>query len=158
MKRPTYRPTYSLWDVLAASPTEPMAPAKRRHQLTRMYQGLAELETADQPRNEAWRVVSDAVNIMETLADMGQVQDSDGLLHDAVRELAIAGARHLQDGVAIRLSGPGIQAVRAVLEDYAAALDGLPHRVMVEAHRQTERRVQDILRGRTRPGDVVVGV
>jgi len=73
-----------------------------------------------------------------------------------VAALALAGARHLQDGVPIRLDGRGIQAVRAVLADYSAMLDTLSDRTMTECHRLTERRLHDIQAGRRRPHDVEI--
>ena len=57
--------TYGLLDTLFASPDAPMPAEKRRHQLTRMYGGLRAMETAPAPTRDDWRVVSDAVNLME---------------------------------------------------------------------------------------------
>lgn len=42
------------------------------------------------------------------------------------------------------VDGPGITAVRAVLEDYQAALETLPHRTMVRCHRATEKRIREV--------------
>jgi hypothetical protein len=148
--------TYTLLDELQASPTAPAPERWRTHQLTRMWGGLAALETAPAPTTDDWRVCSDAVNLLETLVvDMRVAQDASGLLMDAIAALARAGQRHRQ-GQAIRLDAPGIQAVRAVLEDYAELLHQLPHRTMVRAHRLTERRIAAILAGRRRPHDVEV--
>lgn len=152
----TMRSTYTLWDALMASPTELMAPATRTHQLTRMWQGLAAIERDPTPTADDWRVCSDAVNLMETLVEMGHVQDPQGLLLDAVAALAQAGKRTLGSGAPIRLDAAGIQAVRAVLEDYAGALQALPARTMVQAHRRTEHRIREILAGRRQPHDVEV--
>ena len=149
--------TYGLLDTLFANPDAPMPEAKRRHQLTRMYGGLHSLETAPAPTPDDWRVVSDAVNLMETLVmDMQICEDTSGLLSDAVAALALAGARHLETGAAIRLDGQGIQAVRAVLADYAELLGTLSERTMTECHRRTERRVAEIYAGKTRRHDVQV--
>jgi len=49
-----------------------------------------------------------------------------------------------------------MQAVRAVLEDYAAVLGALPERTMVQCHRDTEKRLRAILAGRRLPHDVEV--
>lgn len=147
--------TYSFLEELMASPVEPTPEAKRRYQLTRMWGGLAAIERAERPTTDDWRVCSDAVNLIETLVAMGELQDADGLLQDAVRALAHAGARHLR-GEPIRLDAQGIQAVRAVLEDYAAALETLPARTVVHAHRKTEQRIRDILAGKRRPHDIEV--
>jgi len=149
--------TYGLLDTLFASPDAPMPAEKRRHQLTRMYGGLHALETAAQPTPDDWRVVSDAVNLMETLVtDMRVCEDTSGLLADAVGALALAGARHLETGAPIRLNGQDIHTIRAVLADYAELLHTLSARTMTECHRRTERRVADIHAGRTRPHDVQV--
>ena len=45
-KRPTVRRHYTLLHELLASPTEPLPAAHQMHQLTRMWLGLAALETA----------------------------------------------------------------------------------------------------------------
>lgn len=147
---------YSMFDELMASPIEPLATEKRQYQLLRMYEGLRALEIAPEPSTEDWRVVSDAVNLMETLIlEMKVCEDTTGLLMDAITALAKAGQRHMAGGP-IRLDGAGIQAVRAVLSDYADVLEMLPARTMVRCHRLTEKRIHDILEGRKRPHDVEI--
>lgn len=156
-KQPQRPKTYTVFDELLASPTEPMPAEYRTHQLTRMYEGLHSLEKADQPGTDDWRVVSDAVNMLETLVvEMKVCDDDSGLLMDAVRALAVAGQRHKREGKPIRLDGPGIQAVRAVLASYAELLEVLPARTMYRCHRLTEKRIHAILAGRTRPHDVEI--
>lgn len=146
---------YTLWDILQASPTEPLPAAHITHQLTRMYEGLRALVTAPQPSIDDWRVCSDAVNLMETLVDMKTVEDASGLLLDAITALAKAGNRYKQ-GHALRLDAAGINALRSVLEDYDACINALPARTMMQAHRLTEKRIHDILHVRKRPHDVEV--
>jgi hypothetical protein len=149
--------TYTHWDELMASASDPLPQDHRTYQLTRMYQGLHALETADSPDTEDWRVVSDAVNMLETLVlDMQVCEDASGLLQDAIRGLALAGQRHKREGKPIRLDGPGIQAVRTVLANYAELLDVLPARTMIRCHRLTEKRIHAILDGRKQPHDVEV--
>jgi hypothetical protein len=93
---------------------------------------------------------------METLIETMQVcEDSSGLLMDAITAMAHAGRRNTAGG-AIRLDGAGIQAVRAVLEDYAALLDVLPARAMIRCHRLTEKRLHELLDGKCKPHDVEV--
>lgn len=148
--------TYTLWHEITASATEPLPLAKRTHQVTRMLQGLASIEQAAVPTTEDWRLCSDAVNLVETLVVELQVaEDTQGLLDDAIAALAAAGRRH-QGGMPIRLDGPGIRAVRGVLADYADLLGVLPARIVIRAHRLTERRIAAILAGKRRPHDVEV--
>ena len=60
--RPKY---YTIMDEMMASPTEPLPMEHRTHQLTRMYEGLAAMEQGANPTTDDWRVVSDAVNLMD---------------------------------------------------------------------------------------------
>jgi hypothetical protein len=164
-KRTVYVYRYTLFDVMLASPKFPLADHLRRHQLTRMHGGLEAMKKAPVPTTDDWRVVSDAVNIMETLVnnspwldcdgDPVEITDAFGLLPDAVKAMAMAGKRHKAGGN-IRLDGSGIQAVRSVLADYADLLDVLPARTMIKAHRETERRIYKILAGKKKPHDVEV--
>lgn len=176
--RPVIRRTYSLIDEIAASPREPLSADRRRHQLSRMWQGLRAIETAPTPTIADWRICSDALNLMETLLRGGearhdeqgvtsrnwwrdcdggwvQIEDHDDLLTDALAALTAAGLRHL-DGGPIRLDARGMHAVRALLEDYSDLIDQLPARTMVRVHRLTEQRIQGIASGRQRPHDLVV--
>jgi len=147
---------YTILDELMASPTEPLPLEYRTHQLTRMYEGLAAMEKGASPTTDDWRVVSDAVNLMETLIEAMKVcEDTSGLLMDAITAMAMAGKRNLA-GAAIRLDGAGIQAVRAILEDYAALLDVLSARTMIRCHRLTEKRLHDLLDGKRKPHDVEI--
>lgn len=145
--------TYTQMDVLMASPDKPTPEFKRNYQLTRMWQGLHELETAHAPTINDWTVVSDAINMMETLQVMGWVADTDDMLTDAMKAMTEAGKRH-QDGHALRLTGQGMQTIRGILEDYASAVEQLSYRVMVVAHRKTEQRLHEILDGKAQPHDV----
>jgi len=154
-RKPIFVYTYTMLDEMMASPSSPMPERSRVHQLTRMWAGLANIETADNPTTDDWRVCSDAVNLMETLVCMKIVEDGSGLLLDAITALVAAGKRHRSHGV-IRLDAQGIQAVRAVLEDYAICVENLPHRTMVKCHRATEKRIRDIMKGRSMAHDVEV--
>lgn len=149
------RSTYTLIDELMASPSAPMPEDFRRHQLTRMWQGLRALEIDESPKADDWRVCSDAVNLLETMVDLKIIEDASGLLTDAVAALAMAGKRHMQ-GQRLGLSGEGIKAIRAVLEDYEMCLNSLSAKAMIRAHRRTEVRIREILAGRKKPHDVEV--
>ena len=167
-RKPRQQPMhYSMMHELLASDSQPMAERSRKHQLHRMADALHEMMHAERPSNTAWRVLSDAINLTETLVQHGEapikdstgkvvashwrgcdgsaieIADTSGLLADAIAAMAKAGARAF-DGHAMRLDGPGIAAVRAVLEDYQTALDTLPARTMVRCHRATEKRIREI--------------
>lgn len=155
MKTKKFTPTYTLMGELMASATEPLPEFWRNEQVRRMREGLQSIESGDNPTPNDWRLCSDAVNLMETLVIQGVAEDTQGLLTDAVNALGRAGDRHMK-GSALRLSGAGIQAVRAVLEDYSEMLAVLPARTMFRCHRVTEKRIAEILRGRSQPHDVAI--
>ena len=146
---------YTLFHELCADPINPLPQSWQRTQLTSMWDGLAQLETGAKPGPEDWSVCSDAVNLLETLVTQGEVEDAQGLLSDAITALAQAGQRH-KAGQALRLSGPGMQAVRAVLEDYSAVIAVLTARTMIRCHRLTEKRLMAILAGKRQAHDVCV--
>ena len=147
--------TYTIWDAMLASPTEPMNEKQRRHQLTRMWSGLASLETSAEPTKDDWFVCSDAVNLMETLVEQKHIVDPNNMLFDAIRALAEAGQRSFA-GKPLRLDGAGIQAIRGVLADYTMVLESLPARTMIHCHRLTEKRLNEIMKGKMKSHDVSV--
>lgn len=147
--------TYTLWDELNASPEHPLPEEKIRHQLTRMYEGLHHLETAPAPTIDDWQVVSDAINMLETMVTIGICDDDTGFLNEAVQCMKAAGHRYMDHGV-IRLDAKGIATIRTVLVDYADLIRILPARTMIHCHRKTEKRLIDILKGKKQPHDVVV--
>lgn len=148
-----YKLTYSMLDVMMANPDRPMKDSAREHQLTRMWSGLAALETAATPTQQDWIAVSDAVNMMETLVEMGFAKDEDNMIEEAVATLKATAERY-KNGNQLRLTGAGIQLLRGILEDYAYLTENVDERTMVHAHRKTEMRIQDILFGRAKPNDV----
>jgi hypothetical protein len=181
MPRRTPRPAptfYNALHILFASDSKPMSPQKITYQLTRMAAALDALRYEPAPHTHKWRVLSDAINLLETLVTEGEapihdaqgrviashwrdcdgdaveVRDSSGLLLDAITAMAQAGERAM-DGKPLRLSGPGLHAVAQVLADYEAALRCLPERTMVRCHKKTEERVRKAM---ARAGGAPAGV
>lgn len=142
--------TYTMMHELMASPTEPLIEAKRLYHLTRVRMGLENIVAAPMPTNDDWRVCSTAVNMMETLIEMGVLQDPEHLHHDAAVAMAVAGQRHAEKGVPIRLDGFGISAMRALLRDYAEVIEVLPARTMIRAFRLTELKVEKMFGRKTK--------
>ena len=159
---------YSCTQLVLASRTEPLPGTAS--QLVHMEAALTSIERDPAPSVHSWRLLSDAVNMMETLIKLSPVRvrvlggqldeytikDESGLLPDAVQALAEAGRRHVQQHAPIRLSGIGIQAVRAVLADYADLVGQLPAWVLLHCHRETERRLHQIRRGERQDGDIEI--
>jgi hypothetical protein len=166
-RKPRHFPLYSLTDWLLASDTDAMALEKITFQLTRMFGGQRAMELDASPSPDDWRVVTDAVNLMDTLVnhqggrwwidkeEIIEIKDASNLLPDAVQALAMAARRRVQTGV-IRLDALGMQATRAVLQDYSKVIAKVPARIMLEAYRVTEKRIHKIRKGHKQPHDVEV--
>ena len=136
---------YGPWHVMLASPDKPMQPSRYRHQLTRMHLAMASITKGESPTDEDWRLIADAINLVETLVLQGVAQDESGLLHDAITAMAEA-YRADQDSARMRLTGPGLAAISAVLADWGVCLEQLPERTVIEAHIATDRRIAEKLR------------
>lgn len=145
-------------DVLLASPTEPMPADEVSRRVAIASHYLDELLTAPAPSVLAWRCCAMVGNVMEVLLDLGVVQDPDALLAEAFQALRVAATRNVSTGAAIRLTGPGIVAVRTLFREYGEILAQLPHRTVINAYRQTERRLRSIDAGVKRPGDYVAQI
>lgn len=169
----------SQWTMLheiMASSTDPLPVDGQLLQIGRMRQALHNIEAAESPTPDDWRICSDAVNCMETLLTQGtvltagksmpgwwigcdgepvQVVDRDNLLMDALAALAYAGQRKFTHGV-IRLDGRGLVAVRALIEDYASLIEVLPARAVIRVYRLTEKRIDEIMANKSQSHDVFV--
>ena len=137
--------TYTMMDVMMASPERPLPEHKRTHQLLIMYEALHSLEQDPKPQTIHWDRVNNSILMMEALLGMGHIQDPDGLLLDAVEALGKAGFRSME-GQTLRLDGKDIMTVRGVLEDYSNIIHVMPERTMIQAHRKAEQRVIKIIK------------
>lgn len=147
-RKPTRRASthYGPWHIMLASPDKPMRPERYRHQLTRMHLALANITKGESPTDDDWRLIADAINLVETLVLQKVAQDESGLLHDAITAVEEAFCRADQDSARMRLNDPGLAAIRAVLADWGACLEQLPERTVIEAHIATDRRIAEKLR------------
>ena len=120
--------TYTHWDVLMASPTDPLPMKKRQYQMNLMRQALENCKTKSSVKDIA--ALATAVDLMNTLCDMGHLEDADKALEDAM----IALMHDSFNDIEVRM-------FEGILEDYQMVMDNLPARVMIAAHRATEKRL-----------------
>jgi len=120
--------TYTHWDVLLASPTEPLPLKKRKYQMDLMRKALDNYKTGPSVLDIA--VLATAIDLMVTLCDMGYLEDADKALEDAMVAL-------MQDN----FNDIEIKLFEGILEDYEMVMDNIPARTMIMAHRATENRI-----------------
>jgi hypothetical protein len=74
--------------------------------------------------------LSTAVDLMETLCEMGHLEDNEKALQDAMVALSKESLNEAE-----------IRMFEGILEDYQMVMDNLPARTMIAAHRKTETRL-----------------
>ena len=145
---------FTVVDELMASPTDPTPARRIDPHLARVRSGLDALMRAEVPSLDAWRDLSDAVNILSAMAELGIVQDESDECTKAKNAMGEAGARHLEMGT-LRLSGSGARTLLDLLADYEELVRMMPERDLIRSIRRAERRVREILQGKVAAGDKV---
>lgn len=148
---------YSLWDELRADPVQPLAIQDRINTVGKMADSMAALKLDPCPPVEDWRRLSDMVNMVHTLVDMGEMVDSQALLADVFEAMVKASDRYKADQP-LRFDGPGVQAMDALFQDFSTAVSVLPARTMIRCHRLTVKRLQAIRKGQQRVSGRVVAL
>jgi hypothetical protein len=148
--------TYSHFHEMFADPVKPLSQDKQVSYLIKIYEGLDALDNMTHPEDHHWQNVADAVNMLTTLVtDMAVMEDPDGVIRDATKTLHGAWKREQSLGYNT-LDELEVEALRTAVAEYAEVMETLPERAMVRCHRLTEKRMQEILNGKRREGDLVI--
>ena len=148
---------YTLWDELRADPVQPLSIKDRINTVGKMADSMDALKLEPCPPVEDWRRLSDMVNMVTTLVDMGEMLDSHAALADACEAMVKASDRY-KAGQALRFDGPGVKAMDRLFQDYTMAVSVLPARTMIRCHRLTVKRLQAIRKGQQRVSGRVVAI
>lgn len=148
---------YTLWDELRADPVQPLAIQDRINTVGKMADSMAALKLDPCPPVEDWRRLSDMVNMVHTLVDMGEMVDSQALLADVLEAMVKASDRY-KAGQPLRFDGPGVQAMDALFQDFSTAVSVLPARTMIRCHRLTVKRLQAVRKGQQKVSGRVVAI
>ena len=152
------------------SPKRPIEPAILNAHISYVRECLRRLQYVEAPNLAEWRVLSDVVNMSETFMQHNggvwkraeykgatiELSDDDGVIAEGVKALALVGARHLEAGEGLRICEKGAAALSELIECYEEILEVLPESEVEKCKNITTQRVREILRGKTKPGDVVV--
>lgn len=148
---------YTLWDELRADPVQPLSIKDRLNTVGKMSDSMAALKLDPCPPVEDWRRLSDMVNMVHTLVDMGEMVDSQALLADVFEAMVKASDRYKADQP-LRFDGPGVQAMDALFQDFSTAVSVLPARTMIRCHRLTVKRLQAVRKGQQKVSGRVVAI
>jgi hypothetical protein len=143
--------------ALTASKTQALREDDRVRVLARLEVALGNLQLEPQPSKWAWRDLTDMVNFLQSLIELGWATDESGHI-EAAKQALYRSSRALEDHGTIRLDGPGLSAMREVLDQFTELLGQLSAHSYWVAVRHTKQRIQRLLLGGKRQGDVVVAI
>lgn len=145
-RRKKYRAKAVLMDPLSLM--RPMSDENVRGIMLSARTALADIERGRDPGPAEWRDLADALNVCETLVNMGKVA-ADPVLIGAMKDTAASmrdGARRYDEGKGLRLSGPGLVALRMILDVYEQCLQLLTEHEIATAVEETQRIIREIQR------------
>lgn len=143
--------------ALTASKTTAIPKTQQDDILTRLEGALANLREAPTPSKWAWRDLTDMVNFLQSLIELGWATDESGHI-EAAKEALYRSSRALEDHGTIRLDGPGLSAMREVIDQFTDLLGQLSAHSYWMAVRHTKQRIQRLLLGGKKQGDIVVAI
>jgi len=148
--------TYGPFAELMADPVNPLPQDKITYHMTKIYEGLEALDQMLHPEVYHWQVVADAANMLDTLSrEMNILDDSNGVVRESMEIMARAWADQEQ-GLPNTLDHDDLAKLRLIVNSYMEAIETLPERIMVRAHRMTEKRMYAALNGNRRREDIVI--
>ena len=154
-KRSAYRPKPVITDPLSF--LRPADPARKRGVMAKFWSALEAMSRGQHPGEVDWRLLSDAINTVETLALHMHKLVLDEVMPPVNAAIAamVGAANRFKGGQGMRLDGPGLAALREVVGIYEQCLDGLTEFEMAQAQAETQRRVNMLLQSKTQGREVV---
>jgi hypothetical protein len=148
--------TYSHFDLLLADPINPLSEKKATFYMLKIYQALDAFDTELYPELHHWQTLSDVANMLETLTkEFELLEDKEGVIKDGIDVLSRAYKRK-EAGLPNTIDYDDLTMLRQMVNSYSYAIETLPERIMVSAHRATEKRIRSILTGNKKDGDIIL--
>lgn len=144
--------------ALTASKTEALAKPRRDQMLHRLEVALAHMRDEANPTKWAWRDLTDMVNFLQSLTELGWATDEGGHI-DAAKLVLFNAGRSLEGQGCARTDDAGDASLREVLQQFGELLAQLSAHSYWHAVRHTKNRIQALLvGGAKRQGDTVVAI
>ena len=97
------------------------------------------------------------MNLMQSLKELGFIEDHDGVIYDVKAALLEAFDHHVKHGK-LRMRATSLDNSRTLVVNAGDLLDAISARIYWSAVRRTEKRIQRIWDGHKKSGDVVVSL
>lgn len=147
----TKRKTYNALDIIMASP-RPMNDAQRNAYIQGFKTALHAIQFAPVSTKIHWRVMADAVNLVETFCahpwpdpsgvGLIDIADESGALEAASQAMREAARIHRLQGGSIRLSASGREALADLVDLLDTILQTVSHRSALHCHNECEAAIK----------------
>lgn len=154
-KKKGAKPNRPLFDPIAS--LCPLPAEKVKADMDRNYSALDAMATTVGTSDTQWIELSDVVNTVEMLIEMGEVDGE----HTAVTQAAIAAMtsasrRHIDNGEPMRMGAEEVQVMRDVLTLYHTCLERKTWMVIYKAQKAcTERINRELAESRAKKAEMV---
>jgi hypothetical protein len=142
-------------EAATASATKPLSMGRHDTMIDRLEKAFTDLTTADAPRVESWRDLSDVNNFLLTLIELEWATDEGGHINETRTAMVQAFEAYQRRGK-LRLTGPSIVALRESLDQFIELTKQISARSYWHAVKHTRTRVLRASRGAVRKDDVVI--
>lgn len=135
----------------AVDPLHFLAPMRRTARdklMATLHAALEQVVKGSTAGTEEWRDLSDAINVVESLIDLGKLtQDARPIVEEAVGSMVRA-AKRIKEGRQMRFDAQGLDAIRQVLVMYEQCACLLIAAEFEKAIKETIRRRNAIVSGK----------
>lgn len=154
-KRSKYRPKQFLINPMTLLQEAPKA--KRNKVMLDFYTALESISKGQHPGENEWRSLSDAVNLVEVIADDLVMLDRSEVLPvvESAVDGMVAAANRYKDGKGMRFDANGLASLREILSIYDYCLLTMKERVIEMAQDIVTKKVQDVLKKNAQAREVV---
>lgn len=135
--------------------SNPCSDEQRERMPTMMRSALHELCTSAKPSKNAWQIVTDLLNFVETAISLDYIEAHEiaGPLQCAIRGMAEAAIRNQCEGKPIRLNGSTISSVTCMLDVWDQVLCNISEAAARHITLTVQHRSHMIQTGQIKPRD-----
>lgn len=140
---------------LMSHSTEPLA--GRKAIIEKLNEAAHDFSNSELPDLESWRNLTDGMNLLQSLAELNLIDDSDGVIDD-VKSSLLESFEHYKAHGRLHMRESSVDNARTLVVNMSDLLEVMSARVYWSAVRRTEKRIQSIWDGHKNAGDVVVSL
>ena len=145
-QKPNPYSNFTALQELFASPVNPIDISFRDVYKEALAKALQEMSTEGVNNREAWKLLGDIVNLMQTFVIAEICEDSEALLNDATQIMFTVG-KHFKLSGSMCFSVDQASIIGGVIEDFHTVVEQISHRLLISCYRTTRARIAGVKSG-----------